>query len=199
MRKLVALPLLAALAFTGCSSDDGMARLNVRQNATDEKFVASFERAMFTQTGGQTDVVLLSGTGQSAAADGAIANSNSARQVVHIKVLWQPTRTIRVDSPSAGNAMIDWQVIAGDSDRVSYAGSCWAKVSVDGDEATIDVRQANVSVKQVTGRMTDPLKHATIDGVFVAKRSDATVRSYISDLQGTTQVTSLSMAGAAGK
>ncbi|MGC4032140.1 MAG: hypothetical protein QM754_10490 [Tepidisphaeraceae bacterium] len=198
MRKLLALPLLAALAFTGCSSDDGMARLNVRQNATDNQFVATFERALFTQNDGQTDVILLSGTGQTAGGEGAIANNNSARQVVHVKVLWQPTRTIRVDSPSAGNAMIDWQVIAGDSDHVAYAGSCWAKVTVDDDEATIDIRQANVSVKQVTGHMIDPLKHATVDGVFVAKRADATVRSYISDLHGT-QVTSLSMAGAAAK
>lgn len=179
MRKALALAVIA-LGLTGCAADDGMAHLSVQKSASDDQFVASFDRALFTESpGGVTDLVLLSGEQLPTSPDAA---GRAVRQVVHVRVLWNPTRTIRLDSPSAGNAMVDWTISAGDTDRVTYTGSCWARVSVDGDEADVDLREATVSVRQVKGQMADPLQRAKLSGKFVAKRSDATVRTYVEEI-----------------
>ncbi|HEX8322919.1 MAG TPA: hypothetical protein VF595_03305 [Tepidisphaeraceae bacterium] len=167
LRTAAAALLLSALA--GCASNDGMTHLSVQKADGGDPYTASFERALFTESpNGSTDLILLS--------------SGGVRQVVHIRVLWQPTRTIRIDSASAGNAMIDWLVSASDKDRVVYGGSCWAKVSVDGDEAEVDLREAAVSVRHVDGQMTDPLQRANLSGKFVAKRADASVRAYVDEM-----------------
>lgn len=175
---------LLALALTGCASTTETAQLRVHRAASDETYVTSFDRALFSENAGQTDIVLLSGTGQSSVpGEGPVSNGPAVRQTVHLKVLWSPTRTIRLDSPSAGNAMINWVVSAGNDDKVVYGGSCWARVSVDGDVATVDLREANVSVRQVTGNMVDPLKHAKLEGKFTANRGDAIVQAYVSDIR----------------
>ena len=183
MRHLIAIGLVSiGLGLTGCASDDGMAHLNVQKLSNDEQFTTSFERALFTESpGGTTDLVLLTGDANPAI-DGAVAGGAACRQVVHVRVLWTPTRTIRVDSPSSGNAMIDWVVSADDKNKVTYTGSCWARVSVDGDEASVDLRGATINVRQITGTMTDPLQRATLAGKFTAKRSDAVVRAYIDEM-----------------
>ena len=171
--------------------DAGTASLNVRRAAGGEQFTADFERALFTDIGdGQTDLVLLSGS----PSVGDAAGGPTVQQAVHVRVLWQPTRTIRVDSPSAGNAMVEWVVSAGDADRVVYAGSCWAKVNIDGDEATVDLREGDLTVRQRQGRVADPLQRAKLNGKFVAKRSDATVRAYVADMDAAAKprVTALS-------
>ena len=177
MRNRLALSLIA-LALTGCSStpETGTASLNVRRASGGEQFTADFDRALFSNTiDGQTDLVLLRDT--------PAGSGPGVQQAVHVTVFWQPTRTIRLDSPSAGNAMIDWVVSAGDTDKIVYGGSCWARVSIDGDEAAVDLREADVTVRQRTGRLADPLTRAKLAGKFVAKRADAVVKAYVDDIR----------------
>ncbi|MGN6504598.1 MAG: hypothetical protein ACTHM6_03445 [Tepidisphaeraceae bacterium] len=179
---------LGTLLVGGCASDDGVAQLNVHGAQSDDQYVDTFDRALFTQTrDGQVDLLLLSG-GDSFQQNQPLISSDTrainpgVRQVVHLRVLWEPTRTIHLDSPSASNAFVDWHVIAGPNDRVTYNGSCWAMVKIDGNEASIDLRNASVSVSQVLGDAKDPLKRANLSGKFTATRSDAVVRSYLSEL-----------------
>lgn len=183
MRHFIAIGLLSiGLGLSGCASDDGLTHLTVQKTASDEQFTTTFERALFTESGnGAVDLVLLSGEANPAI-EGAVAGGQGVRQVVHVRVLWAPTRTIRVDSPSSGNAMIDWQISASDKDRIAYTGNCWARVNVDGDEAEVDLREATINVSHVTGNMNDPLTRAKLNGKFVAKRSDAVVRAYVEEL-----------------
>ena len=173
MKRHVCTALLL-FALTGCASTDGTARLNVRGGPDDANYTTTFDRAYFAESGGATDLILRTGD-----ADGA---GPAVRQVVHLRVLWQPTKTIRVDSPSAANAMIEWSVVADDRDRLTYAGNCWANVSVDGNTATVDLRDAEVSVRKVVGQVNDPLRHARLAGRFTAVRSDVSVRASLDEL-----------------
>jgi hypothetical protein len=109
-------------------------------------------------------------------------------------VLWTNPRGIRLDNPSASNAMVTWHVIASDQDRLAYAGSAWTKVSVDGNEATLDIRNADVAIRQIVGGCEDPLKRAKLTGEVVATRADKTVKSYLDEIAGLekSQATALS-------
>jgi uncharacterized protein YcfL len=182
LRKLCLLSLAALL--TGCSASQPS--LLVQRAESDQSYNATFDRAYFAQAAdGQVDVVLLSdGQGPSPEVDRPLKTSGdqTVRQVVHLRVLWSNPRGIRLDNPSASNAMVDWHIIASPRDRLTYTGSAWAKVSVDGDEATMDIRNATVVIRNVIGNCDDPLKRANLSGEVIAKRADATVRSYLDEL-----------------
>ena len=192
-RKMLLLGLsvgLGTMLLGGCASDDGTARLNVHRSQSDEQYVASFDRAVFSETkNGQVDLILLSGgAGVAQGSQPVLASADQSggdsgvKEIIHLRVLWEPTRTIHLDSPSASNTSVDWHIIADANDRISYTGYCWAMVNIDGDEAKIDLRNATVSVSQVLGNMQDPLKRAQLSGKFIATRSDAMVRSYLMQL-----------------
>ena len=179
MRRVFVL-LLATLTL-GCASAP---EISVRSEQTSERYTATFDRALFSQNkDGQIDLILLSGEG-----DGEPGmplretRDGQVRQMVHLRVLWTPRNTIRLDSPSAGNAVINWHVVADANDRLSYKGACWAEVDIDDDEAEVDLRNAVMSISRSVGSVNDPLKRATLDGNFTATRADAVVQSYVTEL-----------------
>ncbi len=197
MRKTLAIGtcLLGLALGAGCASEQPS--LSVRSDQTDAQYVATFDRALFTQAGdGQVDLILISGApGKDASVELPLQanHKQSVQQVVHMRVLWAPRKSIRIDSPSASNASIDWHVIAGATDHLSYTGSCWAKVDIDGDEAEVDLRNATITVRHVTGNVTDPLKRAKLEGSFVATRADSAVRTYMSELATLDQTSTTAM------
>jgi hypothetical protein len=130
------------------------------------------------------DVILLAdGAGKSTVGQPLPTQAQqSVRQVVHIRVLWQKPGGVRLDNPSATNAMIDWHVIASPRDRLTYFGSCWAYADIDGNEAELDIRNATLSISQVEGAIDDPLKRASVSGFVTLRRADATVKSYLTEL-----------------
>lgn len=176
------LPILAVLLI-GCESSQQS--LSIRRDHSDQKFTASFDRAYFSQAiDGQLDVILLSDGAGDAAVDRPLTtrDDKSVRQVVHMRVLWQHPRGLKIDNPSSSNAMVKWHVVASPSDRLTYSGSCWTRVSIDDDEAEFDIRNASVAISQMVGQIDDPLKRASFAGDIIATRSDATVRSYLEEL-----------------
>jgi len=185
-RFLATTALLAGISgLAGCSHDNAAAMLDVHRDHAGVDYTAKFDRALFTQSSaGQVDVILLQGSGRDPSIDRPLSadEKGGVQQVVHVKVLWNPTRTIRLDSPSASNAFIDWHVVAGEKNRVSYTGSCWAMTDIDGDEATIDLRNATVTLSSITGNMSDPLRRASLTGKIKAKRADALVESYVAQI-----------------
>ena len=176
--------LLFAAALAGCTA--ASPTLLVQRAETGASYDAKFDRAYFSQSAdGQIDVVLLSdGQGASPAVDRPLETSDrqTVRQVVHLRVLWSNPRGIRLDNPSASNATIDWHVIVSPKDRVSYTGAAWAKADIDGDVAELDIRNATVSISQLSGHTDDPLKRASLSGTFTARRAEATVQSYIDEI-----------------
>ncbi len=171
------------LLLTGCASTQQS--LNVHREYSEEQFTATFDRAFFSKaTDGQLDVILITDGPGNAAINQPLAmtRGRSVRQVVHMRVLWQSPRDTRVDNPSANNAVITWHVVASANDRLTYTGAAWARVSVDEEEADLDIRRATIAISSMTGSIDDPLKRATIDGMITARRADATVRSYLDEL-----------------
>jgi hypothetical protein len=178
--SLASLPILLAL---GCESS--RQALDVRRDHSDQRYTAHFDRAYFSQAAdGQLDVILLSDPAHNAAVDRPLAQGDrdGVRQVVHVRVIWSDPRALRLDNPSSSNAMIQWHVVAGASDRLTYAGSCWVRADVDDDEAELDIRNAVVAIRDVVGQVDDPLKRATLEGSVTATRNDGIVRTYLSEL-----------------
>jgi hypothetical protein len=164
MMTLKTLPLLSLALLAGCAA--APPSLNVQRDQSTEKFVAKFDRAYYsTASDGQVNLILIAdGAGALATIDRPLETStaSSVRQIVHVRVLWQQSRAMRLDNPSAANAAVQWHVIASPDDRITYAGSAWAALSASGDEAEFDLRNASVSIAQVVGQISDPLKRATL-------------------------------------
>jgi hypothetical protein len=177
------LSLSALMLLTGCAASGP--ELAITRDAGGE-YVAHFDRACFSQTtDGQLDLLLIAhGAGSNAAVNRPLETTNrkAIEQIVHVRVLWQHPRDVKLDNPSASNAMIQWHVIGSPQDRIVYSGSCWTRIAVDGDTAKVELREASVSISKVVGDMHDPLKRATLEGKLVAQRSDATVQSYLEEL-----------------
>lgn len=175
---------LIGLALAGCANETPS--LSVRSEQTDAQYVAQFDRALFTQSSdGQVDLILLAGAPGADAQIGSPLQARagqSVQQVVHLRVLWAPRKSIRIDSPSASNTTVHWHVIADRNDRLTYSGACWTRVKIDGDEAEVDLRNATISISSVNGNIADPLKRARLEGKFTARRSDSAVRSYLGEL-----------------
>lgn len=190
--------LFTLTALGGCAGHESAAELNVHRDSSDVDYTATFDRAMFAQSpAGQVDIILLQTSGGEPSVDHPLSSDgdHGVKQIVHMKVLWNPTRTIRLDSPSASNAFIDWHVMAGESNRVTYNGSCWAMVSTRGDTASIDLRNATVTISQIVGKMQDPLKRAQLSGVITAQRCDGVVQSYLTELAALDHKTATALSG----
>jgi hypothetical protein len=181
IRLLLLLPL--TLMALGCAAS-GPSLEVTREGG--EAYVANFDRAIFSRSAdGQLDLILLAhGAGGEATVDRPLQTrtDRAIEQIVHVRVLWQHTRNVRLDNPSASNAMIEWHIRASPEDRVTYSGACWASIDVEGDEAEVELRRATVTISHVNGKLHDPLKRAMLEGEFVAMRSDATVQSYLEEL-----------------
>lgn len=184
LKPLLTLTLLLAALTTGCATESPT--ISVRSEQNDAQYVAHFDRAIFSQaTDGQVDLVLIAGApGKDANIEMPLqaSRTQAVQQVVHMRVLWAPRKSIRIDSPSASNTTVNWHVIAGSNDHLTYSGACWAKVDIDGDEAEVDLRNATITISSVSGNVADPLKRATLEGKFVATRSDSAVRTFLSEL-----------------
>jgi len=184
MFRSFTLSALLCFGVAGCATD--APSLSVRSEQTNDHYTATFDRAIFSQNqDGQIDLILLAGGKTNDDGTGlpiTASNDQSVRQVVHLRVLYEARNTIRVDSPSAGNAVLTWNVLAGADNRLSYNGSCWAKVKIDGNEADVDIRNAVVSIRRSVGQMNDPLKRASLEGEFVATRADLAVKTYLTEL-----------------
>ncbi len=126
---------------------------------------------------GDTDVVLMDDAAR-AALDGGPVRA-PVRQVLHIRVLWKPSRDLHADHDSASNATLHWYVIGTSSKNdgvLEYAGT--AMVVLEPGEGSTDLTIRTGSLKAVAcrGTLCDPIGPASLHGTIRARDSIERVR-----------------------
>ncbi|MGH7178035.1 MAG: hypothetical protein ACREJC_11690, partial [Tepidisphaeraceae bacterium] len=85
-------------------------------------------------------------------------------------------------------AVIDWYVRSTDpgrsGDRIHYQGAGFVNVSTGKDGASFLIRNAQVSPREQTGALADPLGPSNIEGSFFAPWNTALVQSTLADVRG---------------
>ena len=176
----VALCALFLLLATGCSS--GPAVLNIRAG-NGHAYTQSFDNAYAAEAeGGQYDAVLTSDGRRDVTTPG-VAPPVPLDQVLHVRVLWQPLRGTKTDTPSATNAAITWYVRR-PGGMLLYQGAGFVVVHSESDGVHFSLRDSDVSVKDRRGAgIDDPLGKCSIVGDFFARRDAERVRSLLADMQ----------------
>ncbi|HLZ07172.1 MAG TPA: hypothetical protein VKT80_01170, partial [Chloroflexota bacterium] len=168
--------MILALFGGGCASGNS-SQLTVTCDRSQE-FTQRFDVAYCSQdSDGNTDVVLMDEAARKAL-DGEPVRA-PVRQVMHIRVLWKPSRDLHADHNSASNATIHWYVI-GTSPKcagvLEYAGTAVVVLEAGDGSTDLSIRTATFKVVASRGSIRDPLGPATLHGSIRARESLERVR-----------------------
>lgn len=183
---LATLVLLAPLLLTstGCSSAHTDCTVTSLQNK--RCYQQGFSKAYASRDSrGDLNVVLAADV--SPAARGADAQATPLRQIMHIRVLWEPGHGMRADQPTSTNASIRWYVFAGSgraAEMIEYAGTGLAEVDPDGDQTTVEIRNATLNPVNARG-LNDPIGSARFKGTVVARTNGRRVSELLAEVKTT--------------
>jgi len=160
----------------GCASSPSSQITVTSGEARD--FTQSFAVAYSSQDpDGDTDVVLMDDAARRAL-DGEPVHA-PVRQIMHIRVLWKPTRDVHADHTSASNATIHWYVIgtsAKNAGVLEYAGTAMVILEPGEGATELSIRTGNFKVVGNKGALRDPLGPASLHGSVRARDSLERVR-----------------------
>jgi hypothetical protein len=184
MLLLILCACLLAPANLACTGAVGPAALTLKSQSNGKAYEQQFANAYFSRAdGGQYDAILIEDgiVNTKGRATGPLNTSASAplSQIMHVRVLWQPLRGSKPDTPSATNAVIDWWVRSNEpgsrGDRLHYRGAGFVVIYDRGEACRFDIRSAHLTLTEGAGRMTDPLGETSVLGTFDAARNDGQV------------------------
>jgi hypothetical protein len=143
-----------------------------------QTFSQTFSSAFYSQDAdGDTHVVMMDDAARKTL-DGQPASS-PVRQVMHIHVLWKPTRDMKSDHNSSSNATLHWYVMkngSSASDVIEYAGTAMVVLEPGDGTTDLSIRIGSFRAVASRGGMRDPLGPATLRGTVRAKDSVERVR-----------------------
>jgi len=186
-RLLPILLLGISLLTVGCATSP--ATLTVRSHERKISYAQTFSQAFASQTeDGTHEFVLVSDDAVKCPTDQAGAplqpvRKTPLRQVVYIRVLWQPLNG--VERGVAKNASLDWFVFANtttaSNDLLEYQGSAFAtlKPAKGGEAMTVTVRDGQLTPHAARGALTDPVGPARIQGRFTAVKNPHRVQELL--------------------
>lgn len=168
-RTCAALLLIAA---TGCSTQSP-ASFTVSCTADGKSFTQCFNQAWSTGCDtGNANIVLVNSA------------DDPVRQVMHIRVLWKPTRDSKSDHDSARNATVHWYVMGkSSSDIIEYDGTAMVVVEPDEHGATLSIRSAIMRPVARRGSLRDPIGQTSLHGTVRTTDNPDRVRSVLKDLR----------------
>lgn len=183
LRFLTVCGLLVALnGAAGCATGKPAATLRLTSGDDGRQFEQTFRAARFSRgNSGDVDIILVDQTeGLSRTLTGRdkpLETTASAplTHLMHIRVLWRPTRAIRAGAPSASNATIQWTALSRDGGRLDYTGTGFVRLSGDGESIRVYLNRARLAPTHREGDLDDPIGPVTLDATFRASREDATV------------------------
>lgn len=151
-------------------------------------YAPSFKRAYASRDhGGDLNVVCAADVAPGPKAREAMPNATALRQIMHIKVLWEPGHGMKVDQPTSTNAAIRWYVFdetAGGGALIEYAGTGLAEVETDDGVTTVEVRNATLNPVHTRG-LHDPIGPARFQGTVVARTDKQRVADLLAEVKTT--------------
>jgi hypothetical protein len=177
---LAAILCLLPLASMGCGSA-GPPSLTITSINQNQVWTQEFSQAWVGHNkNGDVDVVLVDECTQKAMS--GAQSTAPVRQVMHIRVLWCPTRDTRA---VVSNACVKWYVIgrSGPQDMLEYTGSAFVYLNEEDGSTTLKIRNAVLNPTTRLGQLTDPVGPSRLEGTFEAQPNSQIVNRILSDLK----------------
>jgi hypothetical protein len=204
--------MLVGIGAAGCSS--GTSAVRVTSLQTRQQYSQDFPQAYARyNAAGDVDVVVTKECRPTigAAAPGAERTTASAalngdvhnlRHVLHVRVLWQPMRGTKTDSPTATNATMSWFVFddgARQPRMIEYRGAAFVDVERKDGQTLLTLRNATLKPSASIGDLTDPIGPAKVEGRIVAQNSKLRVDDVLSEMRATVGAAQASARGVSQK
>lgn len=165
-----------SMLVAGCASSSPELTLTsvAHQQTYSQRFAHAYARR---DDNGGTDVVLVN--------DDAGASA-PVRQVLHVRVMWDPTRQTKA---VASNAAVHWYVIGRGQaqDLIQYDGAAFVYSSVATD-GTVTLTLQNATLKptgDAHGALIDPVGASKLEGTIVARPDAAKVTQLLGEMHTT--------------
>lgn len=129
---------------------------------------------------GDIDLVLIDRASEQAL-NGA-PDATPVRQVMHIRVVWAPTRDMKAVT---SNASVKWYVIGRSRPRdlLEYSGIAFVSFQ-DGDATmTFNVRNAQLTPSGNHGNLIDPVGKSQLEGTITAQNDSQAVDKILASMQ----------------
>jgi hypothetical protein len=108
------------------------------------------------------------------------------KQILHIRLLWQPLPGTRPDSPAATNASLHWYVLGGATAQgtslIHYTGTAFVAIALNGHGADVTIHNGLLNSTERRGELVDPLKSFRIDGKFEATENESRLNEIMEDV-----------------
>jgi hypothetical protein len=179
------LSLSVGLAITGLSagcaghSAGGITLTSMRTHAQyDQGFAEGY---LCHNANGDLDIVLVdAATAQSLAGQSSAA---PVRQMLHLRVLWQPERDLKVTDLAASNASVHWYVIGGKPKGVlEYTGTAFVSTTSFSGLVRVHVQNAQVKALPTTAGLYDPVGPSKLEGAVFAHEDAGIVNQLLNQL-----------------
>ncbi|HEY2585550.1 MAG TPA: hypothetical protein VGI81_07295 [Tepidisphaeraceae bacterium] len=160
---------------SGCAAGPGTQELTLRSTGQNKSFVQQFANAYIGRAGdGDVDVVLVDRATEQRL-DGGVAGSPQApvRQVMHLRILWNPKRDQKADHSVASNATVHWYVMGNTPSTAAgvleYSGTAFVTLDEDAEPAELTIRNASMRPVACRGGLCDPVGASTLAGTVRAR------------------------------
>jgi hypothetical protein len=181
-RKILSLSfaIAATTLSAGCAGHAG--GITLTSMRTHEKFDQGFSDAYLSHNAnGDLDVVLI----DSATAEALAGHQSSApvRQILHLRVLWQPERDLKVTDSAACNASVHWYVMRGNpKGTLEYTGTAFVSTSSFSDLVRVKVQNAQVRPMPCSAALHDPVGPSKLEGAVFAHEDARIVSQLLSEV-----------------
>ncbi len=193
-RKILSLSITIAAASlsTGCAGHAG--GITLTSMRTHEKFDQGFSDAYLSHNAnGDLDVVLI----DSATADALAGHRSKSpiQQILHLRVLWQPERDLKVTDAAACNASVHWYVMGGNpKGMLEYTGTAFVSTTSFSDLVRVHVQNAQVRPLPTSAGLQDPVGPSKLEGAVFAHEDARVVSQLLNEVN-----TPLAYAAEAGR
>jgi hypothetical protein len=172
--------ITAASFSTGCAGHAG--GITLTSLRTHEKFDQGFADAYLSHNAnGDLDVVLIDSA--TAAALAGRQSDVPVHQILHLRVLWQPERDLKVTDAAASNASVHWYVMGGNPrGMLEYTGTAFVSTQSFSDLFRVHVQNAEVHPLPTTCGLCDPVGPSKLEGAVFAHEDARIVNELLSEV-----------------
>jgi hypothetical protein len=176
---LLALGLGLSCATMGCShSAPSLTLTSIEHN---QSYQQGFTNAYTGKNAnGDIDVVLIDDATDQTMKGTAV--TSPVWQVMHIRILWSPTRDMKA---VVSNAAVKWYVVkcSKSCDLLEYSGIAFISLKEDDDSTTLRVQNTLLKPTGNHGTLTDPVGACRLEGTFVAHQDAGAVEKILSHVK----------------
>jgi hypothetical protein len=165
---------------TGCAGHAG--GMTLTSMRTQQTFNQGFADAYLGRNeNGDMDVVLI----DTATADLLAGNTPASpvRQIMQLRILWQPQRDLKVTDSASCNATVHWYVIRSQPRGIlEYTGTAFVYTTSLGDLFRVHIQNAQVRPLPCSAGLSDPVGPSKIEGAVFAHANPAIVAELLSQV-----------------